>query len=254
MGSQTSKVDHENDEIQPKVPPLLTRKLQEIEKRRFGSSLSKQILLQHCPEDGSCSDRKSSAVLSLEPDNDNVGSANIAPQPMDILSVAGEGENKEDGNNAEARKLINKETRSMEKLSLEEKEAHKKIVEEIGRANEERRPCLTCLVSPSLKFYLTENEKEDDCSSKDDLLIKGSLSDTDIDAAKEIIDAAKEIFESESSTELKRRGRRKMRFRRVIPTGKPVKNFLKVKSCYYPSCGDQKLNRHYSKSSSNVKS
>ncbi|KAB2000217.1 hypothetical protein ES319_D12G217400v1 [Gossypium barbadense] len=219
MGSQTSKVDHENDEIQPKVPPLLTRKLQEIEKRRFGSSLSKQILLQHCPEDGSCSDRKSSAVLSLEPDNDNVG-------------VAGEGENKEDGNNAEARKLINKETRSMEKLSLEEKEAHKKIVEEIGRANEERRPCLTCLVSPSLKFYLTENEKEDDCSSKDDLLIKGSLSDTDIDAAKEIIDAAKEIFESESSTE----------------------NFLKVKSCYYPSCGDQKLNRHYSKSSSNVKS
>nr|KJB50688.1 hypothetical protein B456_008G209400 [Gossypium raimondii] len=251
MGSQTSKVDHENDEIQPKVPPLLTRKLQEIEKRRFGSSLSKQILLQHCPEDGSCSDRKSSAVLSLEPDNDNVGSANIAPQPMvsdkDILSVAGEGENKEDGNNAEARKLINKETRSMEKLSLEEKEAHKKIVEEIGRANEERRPCLTCLVSPGLKFYLTENEKEDDCSSKDDLLIKGSLSDTDIDAAKE-------IFESVSSTELKRRGRRKMRFRRVIPTGKPVKNFLKVKSCYYPSCGDQKLNRHYSKSSSNVKS
>ncbi|MBA0877062.1 hypothetical protein Goshw_028955 [Gossypium schwendimanii] len=256
MGSQTSKVDHENDEIQPKVPPLLTRKLQEIEKRRFGSSLSKQILLQHCPEDGSCSDRKSSAVLSLEPDDDNVGSANIAPQPMvsdmDILSVAGEGEHKEDGNNAEARKLINKETRSMEKLSLEEKEAHKKIVEEIRRANEERRPCLTCPVSPSFKFYLTENEKEDDCSSKDDLLIKGSLSDTDIDAAKE-------IFESVSSTEepsskLKRRGRRKMRFRRVIPTGKPVKNFLKVKSCYYPSCGDQKLNRHYSKSSSNVKS
>ncbi|MBA0689428.1 hypothetical protein Goari_007158 [Gossypium aridum] len=229
MGSQTSKVDHENDEIQPKVPPLLTRKLQEIEKRRFGSSLSKQKLLQHCPEDGSCSDRKSSAVLSLEPDDDNVGSANIAPQPMvsdkDILSVAGEGENK-DGNNAEARKLINKETRSMEKLSLEEKEAHKKIVEEIGRANEERRPCLTCPVSPSFKFYLTENEKEDDCSSKDDLLIKGSLSNTDIDAAKE-------IFESVSSTEepsskLKRRGRRKMRFRRVIPTGKPVKNFLKI--------------------------
>ncbi|MBA0744159.1 hypothetical protein Gogos_006796 [Gossypium gossypioides] len=249
MGSQTSKVDHENDEIQPKVPPLLTRKLQEIEKPRFGSSLSKQILLQHCPEDGSCSDRKSSAVLSLEPDDDNVGSANIAPHPMvsdkDILSVAGEGENKEDGNNAEARKLINKETRSVEKLSLEGKEAHKKIVEE-------RRPCLTCPGSPSFKFYLTENEKEDDCSSKDDLLIKGSLSDTDIDAAKE-------IFESVSSTEepsskLKRRGRRKMRFRRVIPTGKPVKNFLKVKSCYYPSCDDQKLNRHYSKSSSNVKS
>ncbi|KAH1074731.1 hypothetical protein J1N35_027059 [Gossypium stocksii] len=256
MGSQSSKVDHENDEIQPKVPPLLTRKLQEIEKRRFGSSLSKQILLQHCPEDGSCSDRKSSAVLSLEPDDYNVEYANIAPQPMvsdhkDILSVAGEGENK-DGNNAEARKLIDKETRSMEKLSLEEKEAHKKIVEEIGRVDEERRPCLTCPGSPSFKFYLTENEKEDDYSSKDDLLIKRSLSDTNTDAAKE-------IFESVSSTEepsskLKRRGRRKMRFRRVIPTGKPVKNFLKVKSCYYPSCGDPKLNRHYSKSSSNVKS
>lgn len=170
MGSQTSKVDHENDEIQPKVPPLLTRKLQEIKRRRFGSSLSIQILLQHCPEDGSCTDRKNSSVLSLEPDDCTVGSANIAPQPMvsdkDIVSVAGEGKNKEDGNNAEARKLIDKETMSMEKLSLEEKEAHKKIVEETGRVNEERRPCLTYPESPSFKFYLTEIEKEDDYSSE----------------------------------------------------------------------------------------
>lgn len=113
-------------------------------------------------------------------------------------------------------------------------------------------------------------------AGKDDLLIKGSLSDTDIDAAKEIFESVSSteviqskrrasnfstctnagllLFLQEPGSKTKRRGRRNMRFRRVIATGKPVKNFLKVKSCYYPSCDDQKLNRHYSKPSSNVKS
>ncbi|XWS60218.1 hypothetical protein CRYUN_Cryun07bG0016700 [Craigia yunnanensis] len=241
----------------PKLPPVLSRKLEEIRRRRAGATLSKKQLLKDGYEDdcasGHHNDRKSS-VSSREPDDDSIGSgcAKVTPEPTepqeifcDKEVIAQEKSTKQDnkdndnaGKNDEKEKVVEAVTTTIEKLALEEKEDEQKV-EEYGRFSSVEGP-LTCPASPSFRFYLNDSSLQDneDDHGNDDYMNKGSLSDTDVDIA--------EIVESQTPNEIsaikiKKRGRKGMRFRRVIPKGKPVKNFLNVKSCYYPSCGGHQI-------------
>ncbi|KAK8604672.1 hypothetical protein V6N13_099603 [Hibiscus sabdariffa] len=208
MGCQASKLYRQKDRVKSKVTFLLSWRLDAIKRRRSHSSISKQMLLKPESEDGSTNDRRSSALSYREPDDDSVRSARMAPESIEP-TVA---DNKGNGDDVEAHESIDKEASAMEKLTLEEKD-HKK----------ERSTSLIFPASPSFRFYLTDDNKEEDCSSKDELPIERSFSDADAD-----VSGPRTPSEEVGST-TKKRGRRGMRFRKMIPLGRPVKNFLKAK-------------------------
>ncbi|KAK8658980.1 hypothetical protein V6N13_029198 [Hibiscus sabdariffa] len=209
MGCQASKLYRQKDRVKSKVTFLLSWRLDAIKRRRSHSSISKQMLLKPESEDGSTNDRRSSTLSYREPDDDSVWSARMATESIEPAVVV---DNKGNGDDVEAHKSIYKETSAMEKMTLEEQD-HKK----------ERSNSLIFPASPSFRFYLTDDNKEEDCSSKDELPMERSFSDADAD-----ISGPRTSSEEVGST-TKKRGRRGMRFRRVIPLGRPVKNFLKAK-------------------------
>ncbi|KAL4346388.1 hypothetical protein GQ457_17G018410 [Hibiscus cannabinus] len=157
MGCQASKLYRQKDRVKSKVTLLLSWKLDAIKRRRSHSSISKQMLLKPESEDGSTNDRRSS-TLSYD---DSVWSARMAPESIEPAG---------NGDDVEAHKSIDKETSAMEKLTLEEQD-HKK----------ERSNSLIFPASPSFRFYLTDDNKEEDCSSKDELPMERSFSDADAD-------------------------------------------------------------------------
>ncbi|KAK8479765.1 hypothetical protein V6N13_096468 [Hibiscus sabdariffa] len=151
MGSQASKVGRQGDrvQLQPKLIHILSRKLDAIKRRRSRPGVSKEMLPKHGSEDGS------STVWSREADDDIVGSAETAPESIEL--VASDNDVREDDG-----KLTDNEALAMEKLALEEKDH--KMVEEIERLKKEQPASLLCPRSPSFKFYLTDIEKEEDYS------------------------------------------------------------------------------------------
>ncbi|GMJ05896.1 hypothetical protein HRI_004258800 [Hibiscus trionum] len=214
MGCHASKLYRQKDRVKSKVTSLLRWRLDAIKRGRSHSSISKQMLLKPDSEDGSINDRKSIVLSYRELDDGSVGAAKRAPESIEPP--------------------VSDDVEAMEKLTLEEKDHN--MDEEIERLKKERPTGLIFPGSPSFRFYLTDNDKEEDCSSKDGLPIKGSFSDADVDAFEPRTSA------DELGSNMKKRGRRGMRFRRVIPMGRPVKNFLKGRTCYYPSW---KINRPF---------
>ncbi|KAL4385341.1 hypothetical protein GQ457_15G006990 [Hibiscus cannabinus] len=128
MGSQASKLGRQGDrvQLQPKLIHILSRKLDAIKRRRSRPGLSKEILPKHGSEDGS------STVWSREADDDIVGSAETAPESIEL--VASDNDVREDDDDDD--KLIDKEALAMEKLASGEKDH--KMVEEIERLKKER--------------------------------------------------------------------------------------------------------------------
>ncbi|KAK6250298.1 hypothetical protein QQP08_010523 [Theobroma cacao] len=242
MGRGASKLDHRKGEMLPKLPPILCRKLEEIRRRRAGATLSKKQLLKDGDEDECASihhnERKSlSSLSSPEPDEDSIGSAKVAPEPTEPKEIFSDQEvidqeksteqnNNKDNNNAEE-----EDKEKVEELALEETED-----EEYGRFSNVEGS-LICPGSPSFRVYYIESLQNKEDNGKDDYMNKGSLSDTDVDAV-ETVESGKST--EESVAKIKKRGRKGMKFRRV---GGPVKNFLNVKSCYYPSCGGLEISR-----------
>ncbi|XVF49551.1 hypothetical protein PTKIN_Ptkin04bG0021800 [Pterospermum kingtungense] len=236
-GCHSSRLDHQNKEMLPKLPPLLSRKLEEIRSRRAaGSTPSTKQLLKDGYEDesasvsGHCNDRKSS-VSYPEPDDNSVGYAKVAPQPTDPeelifchkkVIVQENFRTSQDNDNA---------TNIDQKQALDDKEDVRRV-EEYEKYSR-LQSALSCPGSPSFRFYLDliEPDKEDD-HGRDDYMRKGSFSDTDVYTA-EIAESPRSIEESEIKIKKRPAGRRGMRLRKVIPTGK--KNFLNVVSCYNPS-------------------
>lgn len=254
MGCHSSRLYHQNEEMQPKLllPPLLSRKLEEIRSRRAaGTTLSKKELLKDGYEDDSVSghhrinDRKSS-VSSPERDDDNSvgGYAKVAPQPTDPKEIFCDNKkviidpNKstnQDNDNAEDDEAEAPVATTLEKQALEQKQVEQHKVEEY-----EKFSPLHCPGSPSFRFYLHLNEpvqdiKEDDHGKDIDSMSKGSMSDTDVHNA-EIAESPTSIEESKLKIK-KRPARIGMRLRKAIPTGK--RNFLSVVSCYNPSSVSQ---------------
>lgn len=181
MGCHSSRLYHQNEEMQPKLllPPLLSRKLEEIRSRRAaGTTLSKKELLKDGYEDDSVSghhrinDRKSS-VSSPERDDDNSvgGYAKVAPQPTDPKEIFCDNKkviidpNKstnQDNDNAEDDEAEAPVATTLEKQALEQKQVEQHKVEEY-----EKFSPLHCPGSPSFRFYLHLNEPVQDIKEDD---------------------------------------------------------------------------------------
>ncbi|KAJ9163936.1 hypothetical protein P3X46_023557 [Hevea brasiliensis] len=111
--------------------------------------------------------------------------------------------------------------------------------EENGRLGSLTQEC-NCPGSPSFRVFFIEsldNIKEDDGIDKDD----DDDDDSDKKSQCEVCPSAIESTdnsEAGSETKTKKKAKRRIRLRRVIPKGRPgaVRNLLNVKSCYNPAC------------------
>ncbi|OMO93796.1 hypothetical protein COLO4_16665 [Corchorus olitorius] len=269
MGCGSSKIDRPQGEMLPKLPPIISRKIEEIRRHRAGgNNLSKKQLLNNGSEEDSpgghrrqCNDHKSDS--SMEHDKDSLGSPKVAPEPItdrdvqtlssdhhkEVIRAKNKSIQQDYNNNNKHHKHEDEEvdddvTKTLEKLGLEETDDE--IEDQYGRLSNVGGS-LTCPASPSFRVYYIESlqDKDDDDDVEDDdqleldigkdyIITKGSLSDTDVVSQKS-------SEESTSEAKIIKKRRRGMKFRRVIPKGKPVRKFLSVKSCYYPmSCGGRR--------------
>ncbi|OMO88009.1 hypothetical protein CCACVL1_08595 [Corchorus capsularis] len=262
MGCGSSKINRPQAEIMPKLPPIISRKIEEIRRHRGGgNNLSKKQLLNNGSEEDShprhCNDHKSDDSSSMDHDKDSLGSPKVAPEPISDHHkevIRAKNIQQDYNNNSNKDKDVKHEdeeddddvTKTLEKLGLEETDDE--IEDQYGRLSNVGGS-LTCPASPSFRVYYIESLQHKDIDDdieeddhqleldigKDYIITKGSLSDTDVVSQKS-------SEESTSETKIiNKKRRRGMKFRRVIPKGKPVRKFLSVKSCYYPmSCGGRR--------------
>ncbi|GLT83831.1 hypothetical protein SLE2022_021000 [Rubroshorea leprosula] len=141
------------------------------------------------------------------------GSANATPESLQLEEVVPE----ED--------VVEAVMPVIEKMATEETDAEGDNEEEDGVI------CIDGALlspgSPSFRVYCMDTlENEEDDGKEDDIKTEDSV-------ASDIVEPSN----SSEGTVAEKKQKKGRKFRTILPKGKPVKNLLKVKSCYYPACG-----------------
>ncbi|GLT79455.1 hypothetical protein SLA2020_509430 [Shorea laevis] len=147
--------------------------------------------------------------------SESEGSANATSKPLQLEEIV------PDEDVVEAVMAV------IEKMATEETDA---------KGDDEEEAAVFCidgallsLGSPSFRVYCMDTlENEEDDGKEDDIKTEDSV-------AGDIVEPSNSSeFQGAVAEKKQKKGRK---FRTVLPKGKPVKNLLKVKSCYYPACG-----------------
>ncbi|KAK9278397.1 hypothetical protein L1049_027962 [Liquidambar formosana] len=264
MGCGGSKLSPEGEVVPVGLRPLLWRRIDDLRRRRNasglkGDALSKKELLEDAAEedDNSSSphdsihvacrksvssppeeeaDSKVVLVVALPPlETEKKDKVHIDEDRSNKKPAAAEKEEHEKEIKKGEKEKHEKEVRKDAAMTGPTKEEVEVEVEEEGTDEEEevvtfiQEEGFVCPGSPSFRVYyidsLAANNKND---GKNDG-IKGDES---------VESGASRTSDEGSVTKISKKGKKGMRFRRVIPNRRPaaVKNLLNVKSCYNPAC------------------